>query len=164
VIGTDDAPVFQSAFADRADAGRQLASRLENYRGADLLVLGLPRGGVVVAVEVARTLGAELDVVVVRKIGAPRQPELALGAVVTDGSLCIKPRGFRAGAKSRQRHPDAFLSPAVVDGCHPQPGRPQISVVFAFDFHAPRPKSRTRALYGLWCEWVRHVPGKARST
>jgi len=84
VIGTDDAPVFQSAFADRADAGRQLASRLENYRGADLLVLGLPRGGVVVAVEVARTLGAELDVVVVRKIGAPRQPELALGAVVTE--------------------------------------------------------------------------------
>jgi len=90
VIGTDDdALAFQSAFADRPDAGRQLASRLESYRGADLLVLGLPRGGVVVAVEVARSLGAELDVVVVRKIGAPRQPELALGAVATDGTVRI---------------------------------------------------------------------------
>jgi putative phosphoribosyl transferase len=71
-------------FLDRADAGRRLGRRLleELGRGgADLLVVGLPRGGVVVAGEVAKILAAPLDVVVVRKIGAPSQPELALGAV-----------------------------------------------------------------------------------
>jgi putative phosphoribosyl transferase len=76
-------------FADRADAGRQLAQRLvalrsEQQLGQNLLVLGLPRGGVVVAAEIARALDAPLDVLIVRKIGAPHQPELAIGAV-TDG-------------------------------------------------------------------------------
>jgi putative phosphoribosyl transferase len=68
-------------FADRADAGRRLARELEPLRGADVVVLGLPRGGVPVAAEVARALGAPLDVVVVRKLGVPSQPELAMGAV-----------------------------------------------------------------------------------
>lgn len=72
-------------FADRRDAGRYLAERLTQYRGQDALVLGIPRGGVPVAAEVARTLGAELDVVVARKVGAPSQPELAIGAVTADG-------------------------------------------------------------------------------
>lgn len=72
-------------FADRADAGRQLAERLQDYRGADVLVLGLPRGGVPVAYEVARALGAPLDVLVVRKLGVPYQPELAFGAIGEDG-------------------------------------------------------------------------------
>lgn len=67
---------------DRADAGRQLAAALAGYAGTpDLLVLGLPRGGVPVAAEVARGLHAPLDVVVVRKVGYPPQPELAAGAV-----------------------------------------------------------------------------------
>lgn len=67
---------------DRADAGRQLAAALAGYAGTQaLLVLGLPRGGVPVAAEVARALHAPLDVVVVRKVGYPPQPELAAGAV-----------------------------------------------------------------------------------
>ncbi|MDE3112292.1 MAG: phosphoribosyltransferase [Chloroflexota bacterium] len=68
-------------FADRADAGRQLAARLRHLRGRPLVVLGLPRGGVVVAYEVATALDAPLDVIVSRKLGAPQQPELAIGAI-----------------------------------------------------------------------------------
>jgi len=69
-------------FRDRADAGRRLADALLAYRDQHPIVLALPRGGVVVAAEVARSLGAPLDLVVVRKIGVPDQPELAMGAVV----------------------------------------------------------------------------------
>lgn len=72
-------------FEDRTDAGRRLAGRLEHLRGRDLVVLGLPRGGVPVAHEVARELGAPLDVLVVRKLGVPRHPELAFGAVGEGG-------------------------------------------------------------------------------
>jgi putative phosphoribosyl transferase len=68
-------------FADRADAGRRLAETLAGYRGRDVLVLGLPRGGVPVAYQVATALGAPLDVLVVRKLGVPYQPELAFGAI-----------------------------------------------------------------------------------
>jgi putative phosphoribosyl transferase len=68
-------------FRDRRDAGRQLAQSLRRYRGPDTIVLGLPRGGVPVAAEVAAALGAPLDVIVVRKLGVPYQPELAMGAV-----------------------------------------------------------------------------------
>lgn len=71
-------------FADRADAGRRLAETLARPRGP-ALVLGLARGGVPVAAEVARALEAPLDVLVVRKVGHPRQPEYALGAVSEDG-------------------------------------------------------------------------------
>lgn len=74
-------------FQDRTEAGRLLAEALEPYRGPDTLVLGIPRGGVVVAAEVARALGAPLDVVIARKIGAPTQPELAIGAVVSGDHL-----------------------------------------------------------------------------
>lgn len=72
-------------FRDRTDAGAQLAERLVAYRGQDVLVLGIPRGGVPVAAEVARKLDAELDIVVARKLGAPFQPELAIGAVTANG-------------------------------------------------------------------------------
>jgi putative phosphoribosyl transferase len=72
-------------FRDRIDAGAELAKRLEAYRGRDVLVLGIPRGGVPVAAEVARSLDAELDIVVARKLGAPFQPELAIGAVTANG-------------------------------------------------------------------------------
>ena len=68
-------------FADRAEAGRLLAERLAALRLEAPLVLALPRGGVPVAAEVARALSAPLDVAFVRKIGAPYQPELAIGAV-----------------------------------------------------------------------------------
>jgi putative phosphoribosyl transferase len=75
------ANVSCSMFADRIDAGRQLARKLLSLRGQDVVVLGLPRGGVPVAVEVAAALDAPLDVVVVRKLGVPLQPELAMGAL-----------------------------------------------------------------------------------
>ncbi|WP_267212163.1 phosphoribosyltransferase [Chelatococcus asaccharovorans] len=72
-------------FSDRKDAGRQLAAALAGYKGRNPVVLALPRGGVPVAAEVAEALGAPLDLVLVRKIGLPWQPELAVGAVV-DGT------------------------------------------------------------------------------
>jgi predicted phosphoribosyltransferase len=68
-----------------------LADHLEHLRGQDVLVLALPRGGVPVAAEIARRLEAELDVLVVRKIGAPGQPELALGAVASGGVCVLNP-------------------------------------------------------------------------
>ncbi|HEX6445265.1 MAG TPA: phosphoribosyltransferase family protein [Streptosporangiales bacterium] len=68
-------------FADRQDAGRRLAAELERLRLRDPVVLALPRGGVPVAAEVARLSGAPMDVFVVRKVGAPQQPELGIGAV-----------------------------------------------------------------------------------
>lgn len=74
-----------TTFRDRIEAGGVLAKSLAAYRGRDTLVLGIPRGGVVVAAEIARELEAELDVVVARKLGAPGQPELAIGAVTADG-------------------------------------------------------------------------------
>ena len=73
-------------FADRRQAGELLAARLADWRaGPDLLVLALPRGGVPVAFEIARRLGAELDVLIVRKLGAPGSPELAMGAIASGG-------------------------------------------------------------------------------
>jgi putative phosphoribosyl transferase len=76
-------------FVDRADAGRRLAARLRGVAGPDVVVLGLPRGGVPVAFEVARALGAPLDVIVVRKLGVPFQPELAMGAIGEDGARTV---------------------------------------------------------------------------
>src|SRR5262244_2187683 len=70
---------------DRTDAGRALARSLEYLRGSDVVVLGLPRGGVPVAFEVAMALEAPLDVIVVRKLGVPYQPELAMGAIGEGG-------------------------------------------------------------------------------
>jgi putative phosphoribosyl transferase len=78
-------------FADRNDAGRRLAARLGHLRGEPVVVLGLPRGGVPVAAQVACVLGAPLDVIVVRKLGVPFQPELAMGAVGEGGVRVINP-------------------------------------------------------------------------
>src|SRR5687767_13261237 len=72
-------------FLDRADAGQQLAQLLEPYRAEKPLILGLPRGGVPVAREVANSLEAPMDIWVVRKVGAPDFPELGLGAVAQGG-------------------------------------------------------------------------------
>jgi putative phosphoribosyl transferase len=76
-------------FRDRVDAGRRLAAALGHLKTAHPLVLGIPRGGVVVAAEVARELGGDLDVIVARKVGAPFSPELAVGAVTSDGTRYI---------------------------------------------------------------------------
>ena len=72
-------------FTDRADAGRQLAARLGALEGRAGIVLALPRGGVPVAAEVARALRLPLDVIGVRKLGAPMQPELGVGAIAEGG-------------------------------------------------------------------------------
>lgn len=69
-------------FADRKDAGERLATALAGYRGADAVVLALPRGGVEVGLPVARALGLPLDLLLVRKIGVPFQQEVAMGAIV----------------------------------------------------------------------------------
>ena len=87
LIGRDPSAL---PFADRADAGRRLARALESERDPRTVVVGLPRGGVVVAAEVARVLGAPLEVVAVRKVGHPRQPELAIGAVTHGGRLYLR--------------------------------------------------------------------------
>src|SRR5581483_11753592 len=76
-------------FRDRAEAGRLLAERLGGLGGGDVVVLGLPRGGVPVAREVARALGAPLDVFLVRKLGLPGQPELAMGAIASGGTRVL---------------------------------------------------------------------------
>jgi putative phosphoribosyl transferase len=75
-------------FRDRSDAGRKLAAALASYKSQQPLILALPRGGVVVAAEVAAALDAPLDLILVRKIGVPLQPELAMGAVV-DGEAPV---------------------------------------------------------------------------
>lgn len=78
-------------FADRADAGRQLADALCDYAGrSDVVVLALPRGGVPVAYPVACALRAPLDVLVVRKLGVPFDPELAMGAIATGGAMHLQ--------------------------------------------------------------------------
>ena len=79
-------------FLDRTDAGRRLGQRLAGLRGQDVVVLGLPRGGVPVAYEVAKALDAPLDVIVVRKLGVPFQPEVAMGAIGEGCARVLDPR------------------------------------------------------------------------
>lgn len=121
--------VRNSSFRDRKDAGLRLAAELAPLRGGDLLVLGIPRGGVPVADAVATALDAELDVIVARKIGAPEQPELALGAITADGSwflnesalaeFAIQPAELRELAALRMTEARARLE--ALRGSRPPP-------------------------------------------
>ncbi len=79
-------------FADRVDAGKRLATALTAYRSKDAIVLAIPRGGVVVGFEISKVLGVPLDIIVPRKIGAPDNPELAIGAVTEDGTTILNER------------------------------------------------------------------------
>lgn len=90
-------------FEDRSEAGRALGRALRHYRSREnLIVLGLPRGGVPVAYEVARELGAPLDVCVVRKLGVPGHRELAMGAI-SSGDVCVfNPEVVHAAAVSKE--------------------------------------------------------------
>jgi len=100
-------------FKDRRDAGIQLALRLEEYRGQrDLLILALPRGGVPTGDEIARSLNAPLDIVIVRKIGFPGQPEFGIGAISETGTTVLNesiissfgvPRDYIESAIARQK-------------------------------------------------------------
>src|SRR5260221_2362290 len=86
----------ERVFRDRRDAGRVLAGLLEHYRGRDdVVVLGLPRGGVPVAYEIATALDAPLDVFVVRKLGVPGHEELAMGAIASGGGGARSEEGRR---------------------------------------------------------------------
>jgi putative phosphoribosyl transferase len=81
---------MNSVFANRAEAGRALVKLLGDYAARDdVVILGLPRGGVPVAFEIARSLPGELDVLIVRKLGVPAQPELAMGAIASGGALYV---------------------------------------------------------------------------
>lgn len=92
-------------FRNRAEAGSKLAGALLEFKGKDVVVLGIPRGGVVVANEVAKALGASLDIVVTRKIEAPGEPEYALGAVTQEGDVIM----------DRQAAESLGASPAYLD-------------------------------------------------
>jgi predicted phosphoribosyltransferase len=93
-------------FADRADAGRALGERLADPPRPDAVVLGLPRGGVIVGAEIARAIGAPLDLLLVRKIGLPGQPELAMGAIAALGDVIEEVRSedvlLRSGTRPEQ--------------------------------------------------------------
>jgi putative phosphoribosyl transferase len=90
-------------FADRREAGRRLAALVRPLVTGDVVVVGLPRGGVPVAFEVAQALRAPLDVIVVRKLGVPRQPELAMGAVGEGGTRVINDRVVASARVSEQQ-------------------------------------------------------------
>jgi putative phosphoribosyl transferase len=91
-------PFFEPRFRDRRDAGRRLAAALVQYKESSPVVLALPRGGVPVGFEVAKALAAPLDVLLVRKIGAPGHEELGLGAIVDghDPQLVLNDEVIRA--------------------------------------------------------------------
>ncbi len=78
-------------FRDRKEAGRLLADELSEYRGQKAVVLGIPRGGIIVAREIARALNAELDIVLAHKLRTPGHEELAMGSVAEDGKLFLNP-------------------------------------------------------------------------
>jgi putative phosphoribosyl transferase len=82
-------------FRDRKDAGRRLAAYLTAYRDRDALVLGIPRGGVPIAAEVALALNAEMDIVAARKLGSPVSAELAIGAVTANGGRYLDEDAIR---------------------------------------------------------------------
>ncbi|MFI5413145.1 MAG: phosphoribosyltransferase [Candidatus Lutacidiplasmatales archaeon] len=101
---------------DRRSAGERLAARLVSYRDQDPVVLALPRGGVPVAFEIAQVLGAPLDILIVRKVGAPSNPEYGLGAVVEGGSRFLdEPRVRAAGYTLRDLGPTIAREVAEVE-------------------------------------------------
>jgi putative phosphoribosyl transferase len=104
--------VNRGLFRDRREAGQVLAGCLEMFKGKDAVVLGIPRGGVAVAREVADALNAQLDVIVARKLGSPVSPELAIGAVTANGGRFLSeemikewniPREYVESETERQR-------------------------------------------------------------
>ncbi|HED24385.1 MAG TPA: phosphoribosyltransferase [Firmicutes bacterium] len=91
-------------FSDRRQAGEKIAIRLDSYRGEEPLILAVPRGGIAVAEPVWERLGGEIDLIITRKIGAPFQPELAVGAVSGDGFVMINEQ-----LVSRMNIPEGYI-------------------------------------------------------
>ena len=79
--------MIHTIFRDRKDSGTRLAQELKELKGKNAIVLAIPRGGVPVAMEVAKYLGCEMDLIITRKVGAPGNPEFAIGSVTQDGEL-----------------------------------------------------------------------------
>jgi putative phosphoribosyl transferase len=97
VVSTGDKP-----FDNRIEAGQLLAAELLNYRDSKPVVLGIPRGGIIIAEKIARSLDADLDIILTHKLGAPQNPELAIGAVSEDGRHFIAHDiAFGAGANTQ---------------------------------------------------------------
>lgn len=100
---------MSNIFRNRADAGQQLAAALNRYTGRrDVVVLALPRGGVPVGYEVAKVLRCPLDVLLVRKLGAPHNPELAMGAIATGDALYLNEPVIRAAYVSEEQVMDVI--------------------------------------------------------
>lgn len=118
-------------FRDRDQAGEELAKALEPYRGKKPVVLAIPRGGIVVGYHVAAHLGCPLDIVVPRKIGAPFNPEFAIGAVAEDGSVLLD-----EGAISSLRVPQSYIHSKIEEEVKEikrristyRSGRPEVSL------------------------------------
>ena len=100
-------------FSDRVEAGKRLASAMRDFDGKNGIVLAIPRGGVVVGYEIAKALSLPLDVIIPRKIGAPDNPELAIGAMTEDGTIILDdnlityigvPRDYIKAESERQKH------------------------------------------------------------
>jgi predicted phosphoribosyltransferase len=100
-------------FSDRVEAGKRLASAMRDFAGKNGIVLAIPRGGVVVGYEIAKALSLLLDVIIPRKIGAPDNPELAIGAMTEDGTIILDdnlityigvPRDYIKAESERQKH------------------------------------------------------------
>src|SRR5690606_1385877 len=134
--------VSNMMFRDRQQAGKALGSELARYGfGRDVVVLGLPRGGVPVALEVAKALRAPLDVLVVRKLGLPEQPELAVGAIAYGGltvynDSLLAALGLDAADLERIRAREAAelaRREAVYRGRRPQPALTGKTVVLVDD-------------------------------
>jgi putative phosphoribosyl transferase len=113
-------------FVDRADAGVQLAEALRGFRDSDAVLLAIPRGGVPVAAEVARQLQLPLDILLTKKIGHPKQPELAIGAVSPNGML-LDPR-FEVPASYIEREADRIRKVLRERAAAYRAGRPAIPV------------------------------------
>lgn len=96
-------------FRDRADAARRLAEKLRAYKGKNPLVLGIPRGGVIMAGIIAEALEGDVDVVLVHKLGAPGQPEYAVGAVDEEGNIMVSEAARMAGADEEYIRREAAL-------------------------------------------------------
>jgi putative phosphoribosyl transferase len=96
-------------FVDRRDAGRKLARKLGRFRGEETVVLALPRGGIPVGYEVARQLGAPLEVFVVRKLGAPGHEELAMGAIASGGAVVFNEEVIEALGISQEQIQNAAI-------------------------------------------------------
>jgi putative phosphoribosyl transferase len=130
-------------FRDRREAGRQLANTLakRGYKGQDTLVLGIPRGGLVVADEVAKALSATLDVIIARKLRAPYQPELGIGAVVNGDHVIINEDLSRAVGATQEytNHEIAYQKEEIerrlrfYRGKHPAPDVSEKTIIVVDD-------------------------------